>query len=406
VSLPPLRQVSRTPPTPSSDGRRSLGMQSILNPPSDLLEPRGQRRSATQMESPSPLESTPAGSLPSLSRPTSVDSTQEDHAMGRPYPGVGRASRHILSPRSPTLHRTQSLGVLNPPTGTIDAHHTPFLSPVTRAYMVQPGTAGVPPLPTPPAAHRAEYNFPPPAPTPPLQRADLRRRSMGFPQSGSASPTTSFSPFSQPAQLAGNQYEQGGPAQSSYIRMRSNTPSSQQYSNPPLSVESERNYIPVASTGQSSYQILTVNTQEGHSIQIPVDVSAASKSADEKRKRNAGASARFRQRRKEKEKEASSTIAKLELQLREANEDLDYYKAERDYFRNVIGQQPGAGIHFPRPTSPRIGRTPIPSSVAASSATDSPNRYSEFSEPPEHRDVGRNVRRRTSTYVPAPAPAP
>ncbi|KAK5013483.1 hypothetical protein LTR60_003846, partial [Cryomyces antarcticus] len=70
-------------------------------------------------------------------------------------------------------------------------------------------------------------------------------------------------------------------------------------------------------------------------ITIPVDVQAASRVSDEKRKRNAGASARFRQRRKEKEREATTTISKLEQQLREATEDAEFYKRERDYFMQL-----------------------------------------------------------------------
>ncbi|KAJ9644044.1 hypothetical protein H2199_003912 [Coniosporium tulheliwenetii] len=104
---------------------------------------------------------------------------------------------------------------------------------------------------------------------------------------------------------------------------------------PSVPVEAERPFgVPISSTGQTSYQILTLETGQG-SVQIPVDVSAASKQADEKRKRNAGASARFRQRRKEKEREANTTIGRLEQQVREANEDSEFYKRERDFFAQI-----------------------------------------------------------------------
>ncbi|EON62483.1 hypothetical protein W97_01705 [Coniosporium apollinis CBS 100218] len=104
---------------------------------------------------------------------------------------------------------------------------------------------------------------------------------------------------------------------------------------PSVPVEAERPFgVPISSTGQTSYQILTLETGQG-SVQIPVDVSAASKQADEKRKRNAGASARFRQRRKEKEREANTTIGRLEQQAREANEDSEFYKRERDFFAQI-----------------------------------------------------------------------
>lgn len=414
--LPSLNQMSPTPPIPSFERRntRPLGVHSILNPQSEMAEQRGRRRSAAQMESPSPIDSTPAQSVPSLSRPTSVESMQEDAALTRQFPGPGRGgSRHILSPRSPTIHRTQSLSVLNPPTGTIDAHQSPFLSPGPRTYMAEPGTSQAPPPPAPPAGVRTGYNFPPPpAPTPPLLRSDPRRRSTGFAQSGSASPMTSYSPYSQPAQTTpAGQYEQSsGPnPPGSYISLPSSTSGGQlHFNNPPLTLETERTYhgIPVASTGQSSYQILTVETQQGHAIQIPVDVQAASKVADEKRKRNAGASARFRARRKEKEKEASTTIAKLEQQLRDSAEDMEFYKRERDYFMQVVFQAPGGDRHFPRPSSPRHRRLSAPSSGPPSTSGSGSGPYSGFSEPPEHREMERNVRRRTSGYLPPSAPAP
>ncbi|OCK86053.1 hypothetical protein K432DRAFT_285480 [Lepidopterella palustris CBS 459.81] len=426
IFLPPLRQISHTPPTPSSDRSRSgrpLGVQSILNPQLEMTEQqRGRRRSAAQMESPSPIDTTPAQSLPSLSRPTSVDSAAEDLIMGRPYPGPGKGqgqgqgqgqSRHILSPRSPALHRTQSLGVLKPPTGTIDAHQSPFLNqganPGARIYTAEPGTSGVPLMPTSPAIQRAGFDFTrPSAPTPPpgFMRTDPRRRSMGFAQSGSASPITSYSPYSQPAQLSSGPPEQTGTnLTGSYATARGSTPGPQQFNNPPVSMGTERNFMSMPSTGQSSYQLLTVQTQGGN-VQIPVEVNAASKASDEKRKRNAGASARFRARRKEKEMQASSTISKLEQQIRDATEDVEFYKRERDYFMQIVYNQPGGDRHFPRQSSPRHRRVSVPSTGPPSTSGSGSGPYSGFSEPPEHRETDRNVRRRTSSYLPVSAPAP
>ncbi len=90
-----------------------------------------------------------------------------------------------------------------------------------------------------------------------------------------------------------------------------------------MTLASEGSFEPATSTVGPSYQLMTFDTDQGP-IQVLVDVQAASKMADEKRKRNAGASARFRQRRKENEREASQMIAKLEQQMKEANEDRDF----------------------------------------------------------------------------------
>ncbi|KAF2476733.1 uncharacterized protein BDR25DRAFT_322095 [Lindgomyces ingoldianus] len=411
VSLPSLRQLSNTPPTPSSDRRpgNPLGVQSILNPQGDLaeqrLEQRGRRRSASQMESPSPIDSQPPPSLPSISRPTSVDSAQEEPALPqRHFQMPGRLStRHLLSPRSPSMHRAQSLSVLNPPTGTIDAHQSPFLSPSTRPY--GPDQIPQPSLPTPPIATRPAY-FAPTAPTPPpgLNRTDIRRPSAGFPQSGSASPIASYSPYSQPASIASSQFESSSQP-GSYMTIPNNAQHSG-FNNPPIAMETERNMIPMTPSGQSTIQMMTIHSQQGHKVQIPVDVQAASKVADEKRKRNAGASARFRARRKEKEREASMSITRLEQQLREALEDTEFYRNERDYFKTILLQQPGHERHYARPPSPRLRRHSTAPSSTGGGGGSGGSSYSGYSEPSEPHEPERNVRRRTSSYHPAAGTAP
>ncbi|KAF2877240.1 hypothetical protein BDV95DRAFT_482341 [Massariosphaeria phaeospora] len=409
VSLPSLRQLSNTPPTPSFDRRSGnpLGVHSILNPQADLIEQqRNRRRSASQMESPSPVETLPPQSLPSISRPTSVSSTLDEPLPSRQFQPPGRPpARHMPSPRSPALHRAQSLSVLNPPTGTIDAHQSPFLSASTRPFGPDAVTSQ-PALPTPPVGGRVTYfpSVPPTAPTPPpnMMRNELRRASTHFPQSGSASPITSYSPYSGPASIASTQFE-GSSQHGSYIAAPNTQMQDRQ--NPPIAMETERSTIPMAPSGQSSIQIMTIHSQQGHRVQIPVDVSAASKVADEKRRRNAGASARFRQRRKEKEREASMSIARLEQQLREAIEDIDFYRGERDHFKSIVYQQPGAERHYARPQSPRLRRVSISFSTAPSSTGGSEGSpYSQYDDDP--RELERNVRRRTSNYHPPTGPAP
>ena len=98
---------------------------------------------------------------------------------------------------------------------------------------------------------------------------------------------------------------------------------------------------------------------------MPVDVHQASRLADEKRARNAGASARFRQRRKEKEREANTTIEKmqsqnrdLERKLRELEQERDFYRGERDRFRDVVFRTPEMRhLAMQAPPSPQRMRT-------------------------------------------------
>jgi hypothetical protein len=411
-SLPPLRQLSSTPPTPFSDRRpgNHLGVQAMLNPQAELAEQqRNRQRSNSQLQTPSPIESQHSQGLPTISRPTSVDSTQDESRIARPLQPPGRPPpRHMANPRSPALHRTPTVTVLNAPTGTIDAHQSPFLTQSSRPISHDP-VLPQPALPTPPVGSRTSC-FPaalPTAPTPPpnMFRNELRRQSTSFPQSGSASPITNYSPYSQPASVASSQYETPG-QQGSYMTAPHN-PQAQDPHQPRLTMETERNRVSTTPTGQSSIQIMTIKSQQGHHVQIPVDVQAASKVADEKRKRNAGASARFRARRKEKEREASMSISRLETQLRDAYEDAEYYKNERDYFKSIVFQQPGAERHYARPPSPRLRRLSVAPSIAPSSTTgggsaDSP--YSAYDDEPQEPE--RNVRRRTNTYHPTPEMLP
>ncbi|PVH91855.1 hypothetical protein DM02DRAFT_311834 [Periconia macrospinosa] len=409
VSLPPLRHMSKSPPTPLSTDRRSgslLGVHSILNPQAELVEQeRNRRRSASrQMETPSPIDTHPSQSLPSISRPMSVDSTQGD-AQARLFQPPERPARHLMSPRSPTVHRNHSISLLARPTGTIDAHASPFLSTPTTGggRVIGPDPTSQPSLPTPPGGGRGGFYPPMPssAPTPP---PGMSR--MGFPQSGSASPNPNFSPYSQPASAASSQYD--GPTP--YPPPSNNAP---MHDHRELAMAMEQhhqhqqdhNRMSMGPSGQSAIQIMTIKSQQGHHVRIPVEVQAASKVADEKRKRNAGASARFRARRKEKEREASQSISRLETQLREALEDSEYYRGERDYFKSIVFQQPGAERHYARPPSPRLRRLSVAPSNAASSTTGGGSVGSPYSAYDDEGD-DRNVRRRTSNYHPAPGQAP
>jgi 3-phosphoglycerate kinase len=75
-----------------------------------------------------------------------------------------------------------------------------------------------------------------------------------------------------------------------------------------------------------SYQLMTFDTDQGP-IQVPVDVQAASKMADETQAQCR--SLRAIPTTAERRREASQTIAKLEQQIRESNEERDFYRHER-----------------------------------------------------------------------------
>jgi hypothetical protein len=162
---------------------------------------------------------------------------------------------------------------------------------------------------------------------------------------GSAPPY--LAPLLQPS--AQGYYGQVGPGNAS-----------QMPSMPQITVGPDSPYGPISgSMGSGTYHIMTFDTENGP-IQVPVDVQAASKMADDKRKRNAGASARFRQRRKEKEKESSDKIASLENQIREIAKQKEYYRGERDYFRELAYNSSASNQITPRMPSPRPRKTSQP----------------------------------------------
>jgi hypothetical protein len=392
--LPPLGQWLNTPPTQSGQ-KHGDSFRPNLHLQAEFIEQqRGRKWNVSQMGSQSPVETRNPQSLPSISHPNSVDSTQDKHLLPHPWHLSGRPSeRHILDAKSLRIYRTQGLNLLNPPMGTIDAHQSPFLTASTRPSepMLSPKS-----LPTPSAGGRHSY-FPiisTAGPSPPyaLARADIRRPSVGFPPSGSASPIAVYSPYSQPGSVASSQFDTSSTPGRYGMRHPSVQQRDSRHSVGPM--KGERDTIPIAPSGQPNYQLMTIKSEQGY-IQIPVDVQAASKVADEKRRRHAGASARFRARRKEKEREVSMGISRFEQQLRNALEDAEFYRNERDYFKGVVSQQPRAEEHHLRPTSPRLRKPSLaPSLAPPSTRGGSKDLYEDHEK--EVREEERNVRRRTS----------
>ena len=383
--LPPLLRVPKSSSGNASPAiPRSVTLPSVLNPaPEDSSNQR--RRKADELASPHSITPT----LPPLLNTSSVGASSGLPHLIEPS---DRAGRRLLTPKSP-IRRAISLTQLNPPSGAVNVQQTPFpSSPHSRPYMAEPGMAGVPPLPTPPAANRhPTYNFPSMVPPP----VESSRRMSPDTQRYSTSPSPGYSGYDP---------DENSPTGSGYLGVGDHTRGG--ISVPPSVVTSGSQLsIPLTSAGgQSTYQMMTLKTTEGD-VRFPVDVQAASRVADEKRKRNAGASARFRERRKKKEMEAATTISKLEQQVKDMSEDAEFYKKERDVLAGVIrGMSGGDRQLSARPTSPRLRRKSGKSSSSSAHAAASQT-YSKSAEaPPGSPELGRNVRRRTSSFPMAQAP--
>jgi hypothetical protein len=386
VELPPLPHALGAISGGFSPASRSAGVASILNPINSEDAGFDQRRRKY------PKLDSPAASTSLLPPPAIADQSQRSVTSGAngPLPSMSstpndRNPRRILTPRSPSMHRAASLGQLPPSVVTnFGAQQGPLPgSPQGRTYSVEPGVAGVPPMPTPSAAMRQSYGLHTHV-SPVLYGQDSIGASGAA--SGSTSPTSSYSQAghgSPPLNYA------SGPSSAGAHASRSD----------PMYAPRSASFSVVGSGSSAAYQMMTIPTSSGP-VQLPVDVQAASRVADDKRKRNAGASARFRQRRKEKEKEASTTIANLEQRLKEATEDCDFYIQERNVMAAALIQAPGGDRLFPRPHSPRtLRRNPNLSAAGSSSHLPSSDAVGERG----NADEGRNVRRRISiATLPAP----
>ncbi|KAM3069551.1 hypothetical protein ACMFMF_008768 [Clarireedia jacksonii] len=375
---------------------RDLGVHSILNPP------EGESASASSRPfsggpTDSPLSTTRQishfGASPSTTAAHPFSSRQSLPVSTSPSENINpnfarNPHRRMLTPRSP---RPVSIGRA-PVSGTINAQDSPFLPP-RRPYMGETSHTPVsetPPMPTPPPPGQAQaqhYGFPSSGPNTAERRSENPHKQAAGVTQHSTSPSMSTSSqnpsSSQTSPASGYPYYQGGqnpPTSGSYFPGSSfGTPVQQgggsQLQGPPAASEGPYTAPQMSSSLHSNtssrqapasepYGVLTITTAQGVAYHVPVDTHQASRLADEKRARNAGASARFRQRRKEKEKEASSNIEKLQQQnrdlerrLRETEGDRDFYRSERNRFRDVLLRNPGmreAAMHAP--PSPRTMR--------------------------------------------------
>lgn len=385
---------------------RDLGVHSILNP----TEPEGSSASSGRRVSGGENES-PVSAVGSSSQFGASPSMVPQHTFPRQQPALGLPptqssyganlprARPTLAPRSPRSFSTgRGRGQ-----ATIDATRSPFLPSRGHAYTAEPGQSAA--SDTPPMPHQVQsqqhYGFPP---------RDLTARRTSAPGSQQVrtphSESTSPSMSSQNPSPANNPYQSGLPPStqgyfpgSSFVQgggmqfasgpggqasSSSTTEPPSQYSAPPpppphpssqsqglrgrgLQVSSAPAVASSSRRTSSSepVQILTMTTPQGETYDFAIDTSSASRLADEKRARNATASARFRQRRKERERDAGATIDKmqsqnrdLERKVRELEQERDFYRGERDRFRDVVYRTPETRhLAMQAPPSPHAARS-------------------------------------------------
>lgn len=373
---------------------RTLGVHNILNPsdPRDQhgrVSPSVQRHieggsspsssgtrqygvsgSPYQTHGPLQLYGGPVGpTMPSVTQ-------QESPTPVRPFPPALGASRRILTPRSP---RSLSLSRLATPSTYAEPQPPLGFSPSTHGRLGGPQEAASFSVPVSSASHHSPRTNPlsagPPASAPPRsfsQSSLPNPPAFQFPQDPSQSGAAARSP-------------QGGP--SAYPSGQFGLPQ-----------DRTRGYVPQAAPGEANLSTaimsalqtsggnvrgsevqphLTLQTNTGEHITVPLDVHQGSRQADEKRHRNAGASARFRARKKERDKDMRDNLQRLESDNRDLSRQNQELQAERDFYRNEMNRYRELVLRTPAirehaehaPASPR-------SSQAAGSLA--PNREGSF----------------------------
>lgn len=405
-----LIQPSRSGQTsPSGEGwrpppaSRDLGVHSMLNP----TEPEGS--GSTEHPSRGPPSQSPSsviGPSPHFGNSPVITSSHtfshQQHLSGPPsmvegFGGSLPRVRRVMTPRSP-----RPFGVTRAGAHHIDATATPFLG-RGRPQQAFHGYIESPSMTYPPVSqgqYQQPYGFgAAPTPIAPRRTSGGPMQASGqMPPSQSASPSVSVSSYNpssnqtspaafthkgphtlqsitpyHPGSSFGSSIQHGGGSQFQEATVTTEGPYSTQA---PFRAQGDNSLhsSSASSSRQTSasdpIQVLTITTRDG-TLTVPVDTQQASKGADEKRKRNAGASARFRQRRKESEKESTISISKLnqqasemERKLREVEAERDFYRQERNRFRDVVYNTAETRHLAQGPPSPHTMQSNFPSQQA------------------------------------------
>lgn len=345
--------------------------------------------------------------------PPSIQQESPTPVPVRPFnPALGNA-RRMLTPRSP---RPPSFSRVATPSSYAEPQPSGYPSPVlgrSGGLQDMPTYHGPPSnLPQHPARTNPISAAPPTSPSP---RSSSQPAYSGvppfqFPQEPSQAGSVRRSPQGMTPVYPQGQY--GLPHGRASVYSSSSGPTSD--ANLSTAIMSALQTGNGGGRGSEAQPHLTLQTNTGEHITVPLDVHQGSRQADEKRHRNAGASARFRARKKERDKDMRETLQRLESENRDVarhNQELaaerDFYRSERNRLRELVLRTPEIREHAERgPPSPRSMRSVAPvgrqaeSSFASSftSAGGNPPSLSppttQSHPPPYSGDLERPTRRR------------
>lgn len=402
--------------SPSSVGTRQYGVSGSPYQPYGVAPAYGAP----------PGPTAPFGSLTSI-----PPGQRESPSQARPFPPALGAARRILTPRSP---RSLSLGRVTMPAASADIQ-PPFdfsTSPVGRFGATQEmapfsGPPG-PPSSMPSQSPRAIPH------TPAASTATMDPRA--FSQAPFANTPSHHFPQGSIQHGAAGSPQRIAPAyaQGHFESIQGSGRSYAQQGSPPAEANLSSaimNALQIGggggARGPDSQPHLTLQTNTGEHITVPLDVHQGSRQADEKRHRNAGASARFRARKKERDKDLRENMQRLEndnrelgRQVHELQAERDFYRSERNRLRDVVLRTPSIREHAEQgPPSPQPSRAAasggategsFTGSYAAggSSSTTSPSLAHQQRSPPyaEEQLERPSRRRRTDPTAADFSPAP
>ncbi|ETS83457.1 hypothetical protein PFICI_05333 [Pestalotiopsis fici W106-1] len=367
--------------------QRSLGVHSILNPPTS--QPSSGGAAAPSMGN-SPMgglgrmshTTTHYGTSPAqrpllfqghgvpiqqeISRPSgeALAATGTKPAMGspnsiQPLSALG-GPRRYLTPRSP---RVSAISQGPPPgPGNVQPQLYPMSSltgqgrPARDSVSGSPPDHSVQPFQRPTAALGSGNQM-----AGNISRSNTPSRSMSQHMLGQAHPSMQDS--SRPPELMDRSHRPHGLPPSPYAT--SVPPTGRGF---PTLASPDSRWSPLSAGQQGGrgssmpeeQSTLVFATPGGEPVTFTIDKTNGSRQADEKRQRNAGASARFRQRKKDKDMQKEAAIEKLqahnrdlERQIQELKLERERYRADRDRLRDVVYRTPNISeLAYQGPPSP------------------------------------------------------
>ncbi|POS76325.1 hypothetical protein DHEL01_v205276 [Diaporthe helianthi] len=403
--------------SPSSSGTRQYGVSGSPYQPYGVAPAFGAP----------PGPTAPLGSLASIL----PRGQRESPSQARPFPPALGAARRILTPRSP---RSLSLGRVTTPAASGDTQPPfDFSTPLVGRFGA---TQEMAPFPGPPGLTSGMPGQSPRAipPTPVASTATMDHR--GFSQAPFANtPSHHFSQgHIQHGAAGGPQRMAPAYAHGQFESIQGSGRGYAHQGSPPAEANLSSAIMSAlqlggggGTRGPDSQPHLTLQTNTGEHITVPLDVHQGSRQADEKRHRNAGASARFRARKKERDKDLRENMQRLEnenreftRQIHELHAERDFYRSERNRLRDVVLRTPSIREHAEQgPPSPQPSRAAasggategsFTGSYAAggSSSTTSPSLAHQQRSPPyaEEQLERPSRRRRTDPTAADFSPAP